>query len=47
MQYLILNLGMAREFCCDDVELPSDDVRQSFLPDARLSAHAIPVQNVC
>jgi len=47
MQYLILNLGMAREFCYDDDEFLFDDVRQSFLPDARLSAHAIPIQNVC
>ena len=47
MQYLILNLGMARKFCCDDVEFLSDDIRQSFLPDARLPAHAIPIPNVC
>lgn len=47
MQYLILNLGMAREFYRDDVEFLSNDVRQSFLPDARLPAHAIPIQDVC
>jgi hypothetical protein len=38
---------MAREFCCDDVEFLSDDFRQSFLPDARLPAHAIPSPNAC
>ena len=47
MQYLILNLGMAREFCCDSVEFLSDGVRQSFLPNARLPAHAIPIPNAC
>jgi hypothetical protein len=46
MQYLIMNLGMARELCCENVELLSDDVRQSFLPEPRLRALAIPIQNV-